>query len=62
MPAETLWMNADVHWTVPPHAPLDKDGLPITCDEGCAACEPPLDSPRCTWSFKSLPVRRVLNY
>lgn len=30
-------MNADVHWTWPPHAPLDKDGRPLTCDEGCAA-------------------------
>jgi hypothetical protein len=37
MPAKALWMNADAHWTVPPHAPLGKDGLPVTCDEGCAA-------------------------
>jgi hypothetical protein len=37
MPGKSLWVNADAHWMVPPHTPLDKDGLPITCDEGCAA-------------------------
>ena len=39
MPSAPLWLNADAHWTVPSGAPLDKAGLPLTCDEGCAACE-----------------------
>ena len=37
MPAAGLYINADSHWTVPPNAPLDANGHPETCDEGCAA-------------------------
>ena len=39
MPSAPLWLNADAHWTVPSGAPLDKAGVPLNCDEGCAACE-----------------------
>ena len=35
--ASALYVNADVHWSAPPNAPLGKDGKPLTCDEGCAA-------------------------